>query len=1118
MHAPVIRGREERKVVSVLFVDLVGFTARSHEADPEDVQAALAPYHALLKREIERFGGTVEKFIGDAVMAVFGVPKAHEDDAERAVRAALRITDAISELNKGTTLDLSIRAAVNTGEGLVTLSARPESGEHFLTGDVANTASRLQGVAPVNGVAVGEHTHRATQAVIDYQELEPVALKGKPAPVRLWQALGAKSRLGAEAEGGYTTPFIGRELDLGILKQTYQRMLRESSVQLVTIAGEPGVGKTRLVSQFATYIDDAPELVSWRLGRCLPYGEAITFWAWGEIIKSHAGILESDSAEQATAKLAAAIASVIDEESERPWFQARLGALVGATTPGGGAAKEESFTAWRRFLEAIAATGPLVVVFEDLHWADPPLLEFIEHLVEWATDVRLMVVCTARPELHEKHPSWAGGLRNATTISLSPLSDTETAQLVAALLSQAVLPAEVHAALLERAGGNPLYAEEFVRMLSDRGALRRRGRVVSFDPGTDIAMPDSVQALIAARLDTLSPQRKALLHDAAVAGKVFWSGAVATIAEVPEEEVTRGLHELSRKEIVRPARTSSMAGESEYSFWHGLIKDVSYSQIPRAARVQKHRAMATWIEERAGDRLSDHAEVLAHHYTEAVNLAAAAGDAAASKELEPHARRHLIAAGDRAAELDVAAAEAHYARALKLLPTGHPERAQVLIKAGIMAHFRGQLDEAARHLEDAVSEARSGGNRLGEGHATARLAVVEWFRGRTEHCAELSTKAFELLEGERPGPELAYAYLRLADNADQSGDSAKHLELAEKATLLAEQLGDQRRLLDAQTTRGVARCALGDLGGLDDLRQAVERGLELGLGDPCSYAYSALCEWTWWEEGPTAGNDNYRKAIEFMEHRGMIGDAAFAKAESLRVLFDLGRWDELCDLADELLNQPDPSPYIEAIALTAKAGVVVAREELAQGDELTQRLLPLARSIQDLQVLVPALAVTSLLAWSQGDVVTATRLMAELEEMTRGTRWRAHNLPQLARILLAAGEVERILQLLSNLAAATTRDRNSAVTAEALLAEARGDRPQALARYEDAAQRWGDFGFVLEHAHGLFGVARCLLVMNRGYEAIPKLNEARDLFAQLKARPSVMEVDRYLAEGEALTS
>jgi hypothetical protein len=533
----------------------------------------------VLKREIERFGGTVEKFIGDAVMAVFGAPVAHEDDAKRAVRAALRITEAIAELNQSNPdLDLSIRAAVNTGEGLVNLSARPQAGEGMVTGDVVNTASRLQNIAPVNGVVVGEITYRSTMDFIVYEDMDPVIVKGKPEPIRVWRAISAKSRFGVDFRHFLSTPLVARDYELGAIKNSYFRSLRESSVQLITVIGEPGVGKSRLVAEFWKFIDqEQPELlISWRQGRCLPYGEGITFWALGEVVKAHAGILDSDNPDEASEKLRLAVRALVHEPSDADWITAWLAPLVGASRSSAEKTeRSESFTAWRRFLEAIAAQDPFVLVFEDLHWADEALLEFIDHLVEWSTGVRLLVLCTARPELYDKHRGWGGGKRNSNIFALSPLADGEVSQLISALLSEAVLPAEIHSAVLERAGGNPLYTEEFVRMLMDQGVFARGGRVLKLRPGADVTVPESLQALIAARLDTLPPDLKSTLQDAAVVGKVFWSDAVCSLSGLDDHIVRMHLHELVKRELLRPHRESSIKDESEYSFWHLLVRDVT---------------------------------------------------------------------------------------------------------------------------------------------------------------------------------------------------------------------------------------------------------------------------------------------------------------------------------------------------------------------------------------------------------------------------------------------------------------------------------------------------------------------------------------------------------------
>ncbi|MBA3718568.1 MAG: AAA family ATPase, partial [Actinobacteria bacterium] len=640
---------EERKVVSVLFCDLVGFTAASEAADPEDVRARIRPYHARLRSEIERYGGTVEKFVGDAVMAVFGAPVAHEDDAERAVRAGLRILEAIEELNEADPgLELQVRVGINTGEAVVALGAKPEQGEGIVTGDVVNTASRLQSAAPVGGIAVGAATYGATKDVFDYERLEPVQVKGKADPVAIWRATAARARFGTDLTRTHAALLVGRELELTLLRGSYERAVRDSSVQLVTVVGEPGVGKSRLVAEVFVHIDSLPYLVRWRQGRCLPYGEGVSFWALGEIVKAEAGILESDSAETAAAKLDAAVPA---DEADREWLKARLGPLVGVDS-GPAAGHEEAFAAWRRFLEVLAASRPTVLVFEDLHWADDAMLAFLEHLIEWSEGVPLLLLCTARPELYERQAGWAGGKRNAATVNLAPLSDEETARLISALLERAVVPAELRALILERAGGNPLYAEEFVRMLKDRDLLVRSGGTLRLKEGTQIDLPDSVQALIAARLDTLSHERKALLQDAAVLGRVFWAGAAAAMGGLGERTVRESLHELSRKELVRPARVSSIAGEGEYAFWHVLVRDVVYSQIPRAARARKHRAAAEWIERQAPERVEDLADVLAYHYLQALELARAAGQSAEAAEFEAPALRFLLLAGDRALGLD----------------------------------------------------------------------------------------------------------------------------------------------------------------------------------------------------------------------------------------------------------------------------------------------------------------------------------------------------------------------------------------------------------------------------------------------------------------------------------
>ena len=428
---------EERKVVTSLFCDLVGFTALSEAADPEDVDRMLGAYFVMARSQVEAFGGTVEKFIGDAVVGVFGVPAAHEDDPERAIRAGLAICEQAESLTTVGGEPLRLRVGINTGEALVRLGVSAASGEGFLTGDSINTASRIQAVAPEMGVAVGLATHDATARIFDYEELAPASLKGKADPIRVFHAKGPRARVGTDLTRTHDTPFVGREIDLAILKGVFAKTVAASSPQLVIVNGEPGLGKSRIVAELSEHIAGLPELVNWRQGRCLPYGRGITFWALGEIVKAHAGILESDRPEAAVSKLD----RVLPEGEELPWFRQRLLPLLGieASSP---AEREELFTAWRRFLESVAQERPTVLVFEDLHWADDAMLAFLEHLAEHADRVPLLIVGTARPELYERHGGFAGSLRNATSINLAPLSDEETTRLVSGLLSVPVVPPE----------------------------------------------------------------------------------------------------------------------------------------------------------------------------------------------------------------------------------------------------------------------------------------------------------------------------------------------------------------------------------------------------------------------------------------------------------------------------------------------------------------------------------------------------------------------------------------------------------------------------------------------------------------------------------------------------
>jgi class 3 adenylate cyclase/tetratricopeptide (TPR) repeat protein len=1121
---PLTAGRrpgEERKVVTVLFCDLVGFTARSDQADPEDVGAMLRPYHVRLRQEIERFGGTLDKFIGDAVMAVFGAPTSHEDDPERAVRCAARMLEAIVELNTTRpALALSVRIGITTGEALVAL--QPGGETEGVVGDIVNTASRLQGVAPVNGILVGEGTWRATRTLFEYQELEPVRVKGKAQPVPVWRLVRAQSRLGVDVDQRPVAPFIGRNGELDLLKRCYARTLRERSVQLVTLLGEPGVGKSRLIHEFGRFIDDRRELVSWRQGRCLPYGDGITFWALGEIVKAQAGILESDPSTQVAAKLDGALQALVGRASDREWLRARLAPLLGLSNgEGPGADQAELFAAWRRVIEAMAASGPLVLVVEDLHWADAALLQFLSYLIDSSSGIALLVIAAARPELLDRHPGWNEERPNASSITLSPLTDTDTTALIAALLGQPVLPTEVQALLLERAGGNPLYAEEFARLLTDRGLLVRHGHTVRLSPGQEIPFPETVQALIAARLDLLLLERKALVQDAAVVGKVFWSGALATIGGRDEQALQEELEELERMELIRGAKVSSVEDQNEYAFWHAVVRDVAYAQIPRAGRMRRHRTAAEWLENLAGERLADRAEIIAYHYSQAVALARATGEQAGRlAELEGRSRRFLILAGDRAIGLDVSQAHAYYQWALELCPPDHPERPRIVAGTARAAFQSGRVEDAAVAYEEAIAGFARHGDVRGQGEALNRLCTVLWDQGETRRSRAVLLRAIELLEQERPSPELCSSYAQMAADRVLSGHSEEAPAWADKALALAEQLGGLPEVkVQALDYRGMARCDLSDLGGLDDLRQALELAHEIGAGNDAAVLYISLTEPLWVADGPATALETCQTGIEFSERRGLTRTGMWIRNASLGPLADLGRWDEVLTLADEMIAQERAhgGGYQSVGAATYKAHILLWRGEIAAAQPLVRELLSQARDIDDLQILVPALAAAAAVE-AAGNPPLAAHLIEELNRVAHargGGQWYLGlYIAGLVRTCMATDQHALASQLIDHAPTRAARHQYARITAQAVLAETQGDLHKAAGLYEQVAERWTQYGHVLERGQGLLGAGRCLVRLNR-LQAASKLQDARTCFAALGARPLLAETDAWLLDAAA---
>jgi len=1061
--------QEERKVVTVLFCDLVGFTARAEEMDPEDVAKLLAPYQARLRGELERYGGTVEKFIGDAVMAVFGAPTTHEDDPERAVRAALAIRDFAVEAG------IELRVGVTTGEALVSLDARPELGETLATGDVINTAARLQTAAPVNGILVGETTYRATEQAIEYAGHDRVEAKGKALPVPAWEARAPRARVALDRLHG--TALVGRSHELALLEGALTRARSELAPQLVTVVGVPGIGKSRLIFELSEIVDRDPEIIYWRQGRCLPYGDGVTFWALGEIVKAHAGILETDAPETAEERLAI----VAPDE----WVRSHLRPLVGlaAEQEVGGDRRGESFAAWGQFLETLAEERSLVIVLEDLHWADATLLDFVDHVVDWASGVPLLVVCSARPELLERRPGWGGGKPNSLTLSLSPLTDDETARLISKLLESSLLPLETQQALLARAGGNPLYAEQFARMVAEGVSLEEGAR-----------LPETVQGLIAARLDLLPPGEKALLQDAAVLGKTFWSGALSSLGSGDGVHLDERLHSLERKQFIRRERHSTVKGETEHSFTHILVRDVAYSQIPRSERAAKHRVTAGWIESHG--RLEDQAEMLAHHYLQALELARVAGED--TEELAERARYALRDAGDRALGLNaLPSAAVFYETALALWPED-PEKPQLLFRYGMSL----RNSERGQQVLERATEATLGvGAKESAAEAQLMLAPIHWHTGDRTRCFECLERAAELLKDAAPSRAKAYLLSQVARYRMLGGDDDEAIRAGEQALAISEQLGLDEIKAAALGTIGVVRAGSGDRGGLADIERAIELALAANSAE-CVRGYTNLSAmlialYGDVERGTQAGGEGIRAAERFGDEIGL----RFLRSHQMITAFLKGEWDACLAIADNFVSESAAgSPnYNEFQARGHRAEVLLAR---GQDDEAlieARAGIELARRIGEPQALEPALAWGACVIHEVAETREAEALIAELLDLWTPVPTYLEPMNHVVWCIVDLGHGDRLSALLHDAIDSPWRD-----AAEAAL---RGNPVRN-------AEIHASVGARAHEATARVRAGRQFIDAGRGSEAQEQLRQALAFYRSVGATRYLREIQALFGENE----
>lgn len=980
---------EQRRIVTVLFVDVVGYTAAAADADPEDLRQLQSSYFKAARTVIERCGGTVEKYIGDAVMACFGAPIAHEDDTCRAVTAALQLRDALRGQLLPGDRPMLIRAGVATGEALVDLRSDPGTGQGMVAGDVVNLACRLeQGAAPGSVLADGP-TQRATVDHIEYAAATALHLDGRPDSVPCWTAVRTKPQR-PDRPGG--PPLVGRSAQVEALTGALADVVRDRSPRLVTVLGDAGLGKSRLVREVAARAGTTAAPMRWLFGHCPPYGESVTFWALAEVVKTAAGVLDSDAPEPAWAKLRAAVSTVLQPD-DVPGVVERLSPLLGLGA--GSPSADEARAAWTRYLLAIAEAGPLALVIEDLHWADDGLLDFLEGLLGAASGVPLLLIVTARPQFLDRRPEWGRRGAAGRDIALRPLDEAQTADLVATLLGGTLLTVRTRQRVVDSVGGNPLYAEEYVRMLADSGALSRRPGAAG-PAEDDLHVPQSVQGVIASRLDLLTPVERAVVSAAAVVGHHFWAGAVAAVAAAELAVVAPVLATLVRRELIRRRPASTVDGEAEYEFQHVLVRDVAYGQIPRSLRADQHRRAADWLDEMTAGRGDDIAELLAHHRVAAYDLVAGRSRAAAAAApyADP-ARRALIAAAERAMRLHaLPAARGYVDRALSLWPADvdPPGRWRAVRLAAEVCFLCCEDEfyaaEGPRQLAE-VSAALLG---LGEVREAARAETVlgqaEWYRADPAAAFRSLQRAVDLLAAEPPSAQKAAAYAELGRLHMLAHHHDDAIAAAGTARAMALTLGLPEVATGALVTIGTARYLSGDPGGIADQETAV--GLARRHRLRALHRAANNLAVTLQEEGQLRRSYALiEESAEVARRAGLSLTAKFSGPEEVMRAYFAGDWDTALAVAGGWLGRLGDTPHPWEVHLRALSAWLRLMRGAAAADVESDvlRALELARRGGVPQLLRPALAHAMLCRIITGDIAGDLSLAIELyDELDDGWR------------------------------------------------------------------------------------------------------------------------------------
>jgi class 3 adenylate cyclase/tetratricopeptide (TPR) repeat protein len=1101
----------ERRLVTVLFADLVGFTTASQNRDPDEVREMLGRYFEVCRRLVELYGGSLEKFIGDAVMAVWGTPVANEDDAERAVRSALDIVDAVQALGEEIHRpDLRARAAVLTGEAAVNLKA---VGQGMVAGDLVNTASRLQGVAPPGAVLVGEGARRLTEASIVYEDFGEHALKGRDEPVHAWRALRVvAARGGSQRSNTIEPPFVGRDRELRLLKELFHASVDESRAHLVSVTGIAGIGKSRLAWEFFKYVDGLAGTIRWHAGRCLAYGEGVTYWALAEMVRTRAGILEAEAGEPALAKLRAALESSIPDAEERRWLEPRLAQLVGLQEPGA-ADRQDLFAAWRRFYERLSEELPTVMLFEDMQWADPSLVEFIDYLLDWSRDHRIFIVTLGRAgDAHGESQ------RAHTALHLEPLARPAMELLITAVVPG--LSPELVTQIMERAEGVPLYAVETIRMLLDRGLLVREGS--AYHPSEAIAsleVPESLHTLIAARLDGLDATERQVLKQCAVLGKTFTAAALTAVSGRSATEVNGLLAGLLRKEVLSVRSDPRSPERGQYAFLQDLVRQVAYETLSRRDRRELHLLVASYLEASFGTE-EEIVEVLAAHYLAAYREIPDAADAAAIRQ---RACSMLARAGERAASLAASEeAQGYFERAIELAGSDL-ERAELEVRAGLMAWQRGRLHDANAFWESAKDAFEGAGDHRRSALVEVRRGELYVQEGSLRVGAERMQAAYAVIAGTEPEPATAAVASQIARMLTLMDRYDEALPYIETALQIAEDLRLPEVISQALNTKAIGLMYRGRHEEASLLlKHALDLALKNNLWSAAFRAYNNIAVELYYADRHREGLQVCASAFDLAKRIGDRSELARALSSKLGYLQWLGRWDEELEVARQTEEIAGPevarSSWL-ANRFISSVEILCERGRIEEARALADVLKP-ARESDQTEIAVVNAAIVGMVLHAEGRDEEALRLVeAAWHEKPVNPAHPAGKQawPLLMECAFAIGDLNRVQDLLDPVLAIRPGQTPPSLD---------GLRTRYKARLERARGHDERFEEAISSAAAIFArtempflQAGCLLELvewrpdhahSQDWAA-----DARDIFERLKARPWLDRLDRVTAAPRA---